>query len=166
ISQVSNESVNNIPENVSPNDAPNTERKVGYNGTDTKTSIRPSKVENLGKMNNPSDRAILRNIYFDFGDTQVTNESLPILQAILKRMQESPRMKIEIAGHTDNIGDNRTNQWISQKRANAVKKWLVDNGVSEDRMTARGYGENQPMATNDDELEGRELNRRIEVIVR
>ncbi len=130
------------------------------------TSRKESKIEDLGRMNNPSDRAILRNIYFDFGDTRVSDKSLPILNAILKRMQESPKMKIEIAGHTDSIGDDQTNQWISQKRAKTVKDWLVKQGISSNRIVAKGYGESQPMATNDNELEGRELNRRIEVIVR
>ena len=125
-----------------------------------------SSIEDLGRMNNPSDRAIVRNIYFEFGDTKVSDESVPVLKAILKRMQESKRMKIEIAGHTDSVGDAETNQWISQKRADAVRNWLIQNGIASDRVVAKGYGENQPMATNDNEREGRELNRRIEVIVR
>ena len=74
-------------------------------------------------------------------------------------------MKIEIAGHTDSIGDESTNQWISQKRAEAVYSWLVENGIAKGRMAPKGYGESQPLATNDDEFEGRELNRRIEIIV-
>ncbi len=134
--------------------------------TTVKGSKNVSKIEDLGRMNNPSDRAVIRNIYFEFGDTKVSLESLPILKAILKRMQESKRMKIEIAGHTDSVGDSQTNQWISQKRAEAVRIWLIENGISSDRVDAKGYGENSPMATNDNELEGRELNRRIEVIVR
>lgn len=127
---------------------------------------RESKIEDLGKMNNSSDRAVVRNIYFDFGNTKVTDESLPVLQAIFDKMREYPQMKIEIAGHTDNIGDDETNQWISQKRADAVRNWLIQKGISKTRIIAKGYGESQPMATNDNEKEGRELNRRIEIIVR
>lgn len=127
---------------------------------------RESKIQDLGRMNNSSDRAVVRNIYFDFGDTKVSNESLPILQAILSKMNEYPQMNIEIAGHTDSIGDNETNQWVSQKRADAVRNWLLKNGISKDRVLAKGYGETQPLATNDNELEGRELNRRIEIIIR
>ncbi|MEQ8904692.1 OmpA family protein [Ekhidna sp.] len=130
------------------------------------TPQKSSSIENLGKMNNTSDRAVVRNIYFDFGDTKVTDESLPVLRVILKRMNEYSQLNIEIAGHTDSIGDEQTNQWVSQKRAEAVKKWLVENGISENRILAKGYGETQPLATNDNEREGRELNRRIEFIVR
>ena len=81
-------------------------------------------------------------------------------------MNEYPQMKIVIVGYTDSIGDAKTNQWISRKRADVVMKWLTKNGRSEDRMIAKGYGETQPVTSNDDEEEGRELNRRIEVIVR
>lgn len=127
---------------------------------------KESKIQDLGRMNSTSDRAVVRNIYFDFGNTQVRNESLPILRAILSKLNEYPQMKIEIAGHTDSVGDEETNQWISQKRADAVRNWLIENGVVKDRVIAKGYGESQPLATNDNEREGRELNRRIEIIVR
>ena len=125
-----------------------------------------SRIEDLGKVNNASDRSILRNIYFDFNNTQVTNESIPILERLLKLMNERPGLKIEIAGHTDSIGEVDVNQVISQLRADAVKAYLVKNGIKSDRIIAKGYGEASPMASNDDEREGRELNRRIEIIVR
>ncbi len=125
-----------------------------------------SRIQDLGRINSTSDRAVVRNIYFDFGDTQVSSDSEPILNAILAKMREYPQMKIEIAGHTDSIGDEDTNQWVSQKRADAVRNWLIKKGISKDRMVAKGYGENQPLATNDNEREGRELNRRIEIIIR
>lgn len=130
------------------------------------TPTQGTRIQDLGRMQASSDRAIVRNIYFDFGNTKVTDESLPTLNAIKNLMTGSPRLRIEIAGHTDNIGDDDVNQWVSQQRANTVKKWLVENGISEERMKAVGYGETRPMATNDDEFEGRELNRRIEIIVR
>lgn len=127
---------------------------------------KEGRIQDLGRMNTTNDRAVVRNIYFDFGDTQVANESIPVLKAIQSKMNEYPQMAIEIAGHTDNIGDDDTNMWVSQKRADAVKSWLVKNGISEERLKAKGYGESQPLATNDNEREGRELNRRIEIIVR
>jgi outer membrane protein OmpA-like peptidoglycan-associated protein len=74
-------------------------------------------------------------------------------------------MKIEIGGHTDNIGSAQSNLRISQSRANAVKIWLLKKGIAEQRLVAKGYGESQPLASNDDEINGRELNRRIEIIV-
>ncbi len=113
-----------------------------------------------------SRKAITRNIYFEFDDTKVGDASLPVLNTILSLLQKNPNLQIEIAGHTDNIGSKVTNKAVSQRRAQAVKDWLVQNGVDAGRLTARGYGEAIPLATNDDEFEGRELNRRIEIIVR
>lgn len=155
-----------------PTTRPSTSKPAASNqtGSTKQPSSRPadsgSRIEDLGKMSNTSDRAIIRNIYFDFGNTKVKDESLPILRTILKLMNDYPKMRIEIAGHTDSIGDEDTNQWVSEQRANAVRNWLMQNGIAGERLIAKGYGEKQPMATNDDEFEGRELNRRIEIIVR
>ncbi len=152
--------------NVSrPNTPSNSSNARRVRSSSEPTQRKESKVQDLGRMNSAS-RAIVRNIYFDFGNTQVTDDSLPILKAIQSKLNEYPQMKIEIAGHTDSIGDENTNQWVSQKRADAVRNWLIKNGISADRLDAKGYGESQPLATNDDEFEGRELNRRIEIIVR
>jgi outer membrane protein OmpA-like peptidoglycan-associated protein len=71
-------------------------------------------------------------------------------------------MKIEISGHTDSKGSDTYNEVLSRKRAQAVVNWLVANGISRDRLTYEGYGESRPLASNDDEEEGRELNRRTE----
>ncbi|MEM8939068.1 MAG: OmpA family protein [Bacteroidota bacterium] len=117
-------------------------------------------LESLGK------KAMAQNIYFEFDDTEIKRESLPILNRLLQLLQSSPNLKIEIAGHADNIGSNQINKIVSQKRAESVKKWLVQKGIDANRILARGYGKELPLATNDDEFEGRELNRRIEIIVR
>jgi outer membrane protein OmpA-like peptidoglycan-associated protein len=77
-------------------------------------------------------------------------------------MIKNPAMKIEIAGHTDNVGDDKLNMQISQKRANAIKTYLIEKGVSEKRIIAKGYGETVPVADNNTE-EGRTRNRRIEI---
>lgn len=124
-----------------------------------------TKIEDLGKMSSINSRAIVRNIYFDFGNTKVTNESLPVLNKLLDLMNQYPKLRIEIGGHTDSVGEVEVNQQISELRANAVKNWLINKGVDASRIVAKGYGETQPMATNDDEYEGRELNRRIEITV-
>ncbi|GAB4235212.1 MAG: hypothetical protein Tsb0034_09270 [Ekhidna sp.] len=124
---------------------------------------REVEIEDLGRLNGAKGKAVVRNIYFDFGDTRVTDESLPILNRLLNLMESYPQLSIIIAGHTDNIGENEVNQTISELRAKAVKNWLVSKGVASNRVETRGYGETQPMATNDDEFEGRELNRRIEI---
>lgn len=71
-------------------------------------------------------------------------------------------MQIEISGHTDSKGSDDYNQVLSKKRAQAVVTWLISKGISKDRLTYEGYGEARPLASNDDEDEGRELNRRTE----
>lgn len=165
---------------IQPNEARQTSESSGISSPTqtesvTNNSNRPSpptnqarevKIQDLGKMNSSRTKAVVRNIYFDFGNTQVTDDSLPVLNIILKLMNDYPKLTIEIAGHTDSIGEDEVNQLVSEQRALAVMNWLVKNGVSKDRMIARGYGETQPMATNDDEFEGRELNRRIEILTR
>ena len=78
--------------------------------------------------------------------------------------QERPNGKVEVAGHTDAVGDERFNQQLSEQRAEAVKEYLVRQGVAADRFTVVGYGESAPRASNDT-VEGRRLNRRVEIRV-
>ena len=77
-------------------------------------------------------------------------------------MREQINIKIEIAGHTDSIGDNKTNIILSNNRAKSIKSYLVKNGILESRIKCVGYGEKQPI-TNNSTKEGREKNRRIEI---
>lgn len=127
--------------------------------------VEAQQISQLGKISHISDRVITRNVYFEFGDTKVTEESVPILEAVKELLQQKPSVRIEVAGHTDNIGNNQINQVISEKRAETVRRWLIENGISPDRVQAKGYGEDLPLASNDDEFEGRELNRRIEFVL-
>jgi len=76
-------------------------------------------------------------------------------------MQENASYKLEINGHTDNKGDAVKNKELSQKRADAVKKYITTKGISENRMTANGFGDTQPIADNKTE-EGKAKNRRVE----
>jgi len=122
-------------------------------------------VEELGSKFRPGKTAVIRNIYFDHGTSQLKSSSTSALQALLKTMQKSNNLKIEVAGHTDNTGSKDVNQWLSTRRAEAIKNWLIKNGINTSRIVPKGYGETKPMASNDDEKDGRELNRRIEIIV-
>lgn len=122
-------------------------------------------LEELGTKFRRSNKVAVQHIYFDFGTSHLKDESLQSLQIIDRMMNEFPQLEIEIGGHTDNIGSIETNEWLSLERAKSIKQWLVDRGVSAARMIAKGYGATKPLATNDDEREGRELNRRIEIIV-
>lgn len=76
--------------------------------------------------------------------------------------QERGGAKVEVSGHTDSVGDEAYNQQLSEQRAQAVKDYLVKGGVGEDRVTVVGYGESQPRGSNDT-IEGRRLNRRVEI---
>ncbi len=107
-------------------------------------------------------KKVLRNIYFDFGTARLKKESYPELDNLLKVLQENPRYMIEISGHTDNVGSKEFNKWLSLRRAQAVVDYLVRKGQSKSRFIVEGYGEERPIASNDDEKDGRELNRRVE----
>ncbi|QHT65739.1 OmpA family protein [Rhodocytophaga rosea] len=107
-------------------------------------------------------KSILRNIYFDSGKASLKSESYEELNKLERMLRENPQYHIEISGHTDKIGDPAYNKKLSQQRANKVIKFLIDKGIESNRLTAVGYGEKKPLATNDDELEGREINRRTE----
>jgi len=110
------------------------------------------------------ESVVLPNIYFDFGKATLRAESFPQLNKVVKLMNDYPTLKIEIGGHTDSVGTEVFNMKLSQDRAAAVVKYLVDHGVSKDRLVARGYGESKPIESNATE-EGRAKNRRIEFTV-
>jgi len=103
----------------------------------------------------------LNNIFFETGKATLKKESFPELNRVVELMEENPTMKLEIAGHTDNVGSESSNQQLSQSRAEAVVNYLTGNGAGKDRLIGTGYGERMPIADNDTDL-GRQLNRRVE----
>lgn len=107
----------------------------------------------------------LKNIYFGFDKSTLTPQSSSEIDKLYNLLKNDPKIHIEIAGHTDFIGSNEYNVGLSQSRADAVRKALIKKGIDPSRVKAIGYGEKHPLATNDDELEGRELNRRTEFII-
>lgn len=128
----------------------------GYEATEVVRDFSMSKYV-TGK------KYILRNIYFDFNQATIKPESGPELKVLKEMLEASPNMKIEIGGHTDYVGTAEYNKILSQKRAQAVVDYLIHKcGISPDRIRAVGYGKEHPLASNDDEDEGRELNRRTE----
>lgn len=106
--------------------------------------------------------SILRNIYFDYDRASFKTGSYSDLNKLESMLRQNPQVKVEISGHTDNYGHWQYNRNLSQKRAEAVKDYLTKKGIDPRRIKAVGYGESKPLATNDDEDEGRELNRRVE----
>jgi len=106
--------------------------------------------------------SILHNIYFDFEKATFRTESYGELNRLETMMKQSPNLQIEIAGHADFVGSKDFNKRLSLKRANAVRGYLTSKGIDPRRVKTVGYGEERPIASNDDEKEGRELNRRVE----
>ncbi len=104
------------------------------------------------------------NIYFPSGKSTITTNAEAVLIQIYDILKEHPELKVEIGGHTDGLGARRTNQRLSQARAEAVVQWLIGKGIPASQMVAKGYGEDKPIASNKTR-KGREQNRRIEVTV-
>lgn len=105
-------------------------------------------------------KVILRNVYFDFDKAVLREESYQQLDIVQEYLSNNKNIKIEIEGHTCSIGTKSYNKNLSQKRAQNVVDYLTDHGIEKDRLIAKGYGENQPLASNDDER-GRKINRRV-----
>lgn len=106
--------------------------------------------------------SVLRNIYFDFNKASFKQESYAELNKLEGMMKQNESIKVEIAGHTDSFGPDDFNLKLSSRRANAVRSFLTSKGIDPRRITAVGYGDKKPLASNDDEKDGRELNRRVE----
>lgn len=106
----------------------------------------------------------INNVFFETGKATLTAESDPELKRIVQVMQENATLQIEISGHTDNTGSDELNNKLSQDRADAVKNYLMNQGVKSDRIRTKGYGKTKPKADNSTE-EGRQLNRRVEFAI-
>ena len=111
---------------------------------------------------NVGTTSILRNIYFDYDRATFKTGSYSDLNKLEGMLRQNSSIRVEISGHTDAYGHWQYNRTLSQKRAEAVKDFLTKKGIDPRRIKAVGYGESKPLATNDDEQEGRELNRRVE----
>lgn len=105
-----------------------------------------------------------KTLNFETGSDRLASSSFDILNNMANMLTEYPQMQIEIAGHTDNVGDDNLNLSLSQKRADAVKNYLVGKGANVKQINAKGYGESKPITGNDTE-EGRLKNRRVEFSV-
>jgi OOP family OmpA-OmpF porin len=104
-------------------------------------------------------------VFFGFNNAMLSAESYPELDRVAKLLKDQPTVQIEIAGHTDGEGTEEYNQSLSERRALAVKNYLVLQGISGSRLTPAGYGKTKPIADNDDE-EGRAQNRRVEMVIK
>lgn len=108
-------------------------------------------------------KVVLKNIFFDTGKSAIKHESIAELEKIHQLLLANPLLKVQINGHTDNTGTASTNMVLSLQRAESVVNYLVEKGIDRSRVTGKGFGSERPLVSNDDEQEGREINRRTEI---
>lgn len=104
----------------------------------------------------------LSGVNFDFNKATLKPESTPVLETAAALLKAKPTVAVEVQGHTDAVGDDATNQKLSEARAETVCAWLVGHGTEAKRLSAHGYGRSQPVADNGSS-EGRAKNRRVEL---
>ncbi|MDC0099890.1 DUF5723 family protein [Crocinitomicaceae bacterium] len=104
------------------------------------------------------------NLEFETGKAVIKQESLPSLTELAEVLVKKPEWKLQIAGHTDNVGNEQNNLVLSKKRSEAVRDFMISQGIVTERLSALYFGETQPKATNDTK-EGRQTNRRVEMTI-
>ncbi len=112
----------------------------------------------------PAKMYTLENVFFDTGKATFKSSSYKSLNDLVEVMKLKPTMTIEIGGHTDNTGTAEINMKLSQERADAVRNYLIQKGISATRISSKGYGDTMPVADNNTE-DGKSKNRRTEVTV-
>jgi len=110
------------------------------------------------------DRFELKGVNFATGKSDILSSSYKILESTVKGLQKYDSVRVEISGHTDNVGGLEYNDKLSQERADAVRNYLIKKGIAENRITAVGYGYSRPKADNRTES-GKAQNRRIEIMI-
>ena len=103
----------------------------------------------------------LRNVFFDLGKSKIKKDSYPELDRLVDLLNDISTLKIEISGHTDNIGNKDFNELLSMQRASAVLNYIVNKGINKNRLTAIGFGDSKPIDSNNTKV-GRANNRRTE----
>ena len=107
---------------------------------------------------------VLENIYFQTAKAILTPASYPQLDQVIDFLANNTSVKLEISGHTDNVGAVKINTKLSEDRAKAVVNYMVRKGIDRGRLTPKGFGSSQPIAPNNTP-QGREKNRRVEFII-
>ncbi len=118
----------------------------------------PEVTEEVQKQLNDYARTIL----FDTGKSSIKAESTSVMVDIIQILSEFPTAQFTVEGHTDSVGSAKLNQTLSESRANSVRDFLIDKGIGSSRLSAIGYGEDKPIATNMNRS-GRKQNRRVEI---
>lgn len=130
-----------------------------YLDTDGCPDAKPTRVEVTA-----TQIVIKQRINFATGKATILSDSFPVLDDVVMVMRDYPNIKVEIGGHTDNVGDDAGNQRLSKSRADAVFEYLLAHGVRADRMLTMGYGETRPIDTNMTDA-GKLANRRVEFVI-
>jgi outer membrane protein OmpA-like peptidoglycan-associated protein len=112
----------------------------------------------------PRKATVLENVSFEQSSYILLSQSLPALNTLVALLKNTPDKKVEIAGHTDNVGDPRLNLALSENRAKVVGSYLIRNGIDENRITVRGYGGTKPISNGQTESD-RSQNRRVEFLI-
>jgi OOP family OmpA-OmpF porin len=107
----------------------------------------------------------MTQVLFDFGKSTLRNSSYAVIDRVYDELQKDKDAYVTIDGNTDQVGTEEYNQALSERRAAAVKNYLVGKGISESRIQEKGHGENDPAATNST-VEGRSKNRRAELLIK
>ncbi|WP_266367043.1 OmpA family protein [Tellurirhabdus rosea] len=110
------------------------------------------------------DKVTLENVYFDMSKAELLTASFAELNRVVTMMQDNPNMTIRLEGHTDIIGDHDKNLQLSRDRVNACRRYLVNQGISGDRIQTVGYGDTRPIKTKGTDEE-RKVNRRVEFVI-
>jgi outer membrane protein OmpA-like peptidoglycan-associated protein len=118
----------------------------------------------LVKKLEKEEKIVLRGINFASGQAVIPPSEYPVLDQVVEVLKANKNVTVEIGGHTDAVGTETYNQGLSERRAQSVRNYLIQRGISASRLSARGYGEYQPVASNTTR-EGRSQNRRIEFTV-
>jgi outer membrane protein OmpA-like peptidoglycan-associated protein len=106
----------------------------------------------------------LNNVFFVRSKPDLLPESYPEIERLIKVLNDNPAIRIELSGHTDNVGSAALNKELSEKRVASIKNYLVHNGIAESRISGKGYGGSKPIASNNTE-ETKKLNRRVEFTI-
>jgi outer membrane protein OmpA-like peptidoglycan-associated protein len=104
----------------------------------------------------------LRNVFFETGKFELKPESKTELELVVAMLNQNPTMRIQVSGHTDNVGAEASNKLLSENRAKSVVEFLVKSGIDATRLTSKGFGSSQPIMSNDSP-EGKAKNRRTEI---
>lgn len=129
----------------------------------SRASVAPERFINIGQAKK-GDTITIPNIYFEFNESYLLKDSKLTLNDIAAQLKRNRNIKLEIRGHTDNVGERSYNQKLSEKRAEAVMNYLIKGGISPERLQAVGFGMDKPIADNATE-EGRTQNRRTEFTI-